>query len=75
MILQMFEKNPRLSLRGGQAILHKKGLNTSCDTIRRHLLVHEVKFRSTEKKLLLSKKHVEKNSLGRKKIWTVIGTR
>jgi len=56
----MFEKNPRLSLHGGQAILRKKSLNMLCDTIRRHLLVHKVKFRSTVKKPLLSKKHVEK---------------
>jgi len=59
-ILRMFEKNLRLSLRGGKAILRKKGLNISCDTIRRRLLAHEVKFRSTVKKPLLSKKHVEK---------------
>jgi len=28
------EKNPRLSLCGGQAVLRKKDLNISCDTIR-----------------------------------------
>jgi len=39
-----FGKNPCLSLRGGQAVLRKKGLNISCDTIRRRLLAHEVKF-------------------------------
>jgi len=43
-------KNPRLSLRSRQAILHKKDLNILCDTIRRHLLAHEEKFRSTVKK-------------------------
>jgi len=53
----MFEKN-RLSMRDGQAILRKKYLDISCDTIRRRLLAHEVKFRSTVKKLLLSKKHL-----------------
>lgn len=59
-ILRIFEKNPGLSLRGGQAVLRKKGLNVSCDTIRRCLPAHEVKLRSTLKKPLLSKKHVEK---------------
>lgn len=60
MILKVFEKNSSLSLRGGQAILQRKGLNISCDTIRKRLLAHEVKFRSTINKPLLSKKHVEK---------------
>jgi len=56
-ILWVLEKNPRLSLRGGQAVLRKKGLKISCDTIRRRLLAHEVKFRST---------------IGQKKFWTAI---
>lgn len=56
----MFEKNPLLSLRGGQGILRKRGLNVCCDTIRRRLLANNVKFRSTIKKPVLSKKHVEK---------------
>jgi len=60
MILRLFEKNPCLSLRGGQAVLFKKGLKISCDTIRRRLLAHKVKFRSTITKPLLSEKHVEK---------------
>lgn len=32
-LLRMFEKNPRLSLRSGQAILRKKGLNDICHVI------------------------------------------
>jgi len=36
-ILRVFQKNPRLSLRGGQAVLRKKSLNISYDTIRRRL--------------------------------------
>lgn len=60
MILRVFEKNPCLSLRGGQAVLLKKGLNISCYTIRRRLLAYKVKFRSTITKPLLSEKHVEK---------------
>lgn len=32
MILQAFEKNPRLSLSDGQAILRETGLNVSCYT-------------------------------------------
>ncbi|XP_020296123.1 uncharacterized protein LOC109861050 [Pseudomyrmex gracilis] len=60
MILQVFEKNSQLSLRRGQAILRKKGLNVSCKTIRKRLLAHEVKFCSTIKKPLLTEKHVEK---------------
>jgi len=57
---RMIEKNPRLSLRGGQAVLRKKNLDISCDTIRRRLLAYEMKFRSTMKKSLPSKKHVKK---------------
>jgi len=53
----VFEKNLRLSLRGGQTVLCKKGLNISYDIIRRHLLAHEMKFRNTVKKPLLFKKH------------------
>jgi len=34
-ILLVFEKNPRLSLRDGQAVLRKKDLNISCDTINK----------------------------------------
>lgn len=60
MILRVFEKNSCLSLRGGQAVLRKKGLNVLCDTIRRRLLAHEVKFRSTIKKPLLFEKHIKK---------------
>lgn len=60
MILRVFEKNSRLSLRGGQAVLLKKGLDVSCDTIRRRLLAHDVKFRSVIKKPLLSENHVKK---------------
>lgn len=60
LILRMFANNTRLSLRGGQAALKKKGLNISCDTIRRRLRAHNVKYRSTLKKPLLSEKHVEK---------------
>jgi len=69
-ILRVFEKSPRLSLRGGQAILRKKRLNISCDTIRRRLLdmfTHEVKFRSTMKKPLLFKKCVKKVHLDERK--------
>jgi len=73
-ILQVFEKNP-LSLRGGQAVLRKKDLNISRDTIRKRLLTHEVKFRSIVKKPLLSKKHVEKRFICANKIWTAIRTR
>lgn len=60
LILREFEKNPRLSLRSGQAVLCRKGLKLSCDTIRRRLLANNVKFRSTIKKPLLSEKHVTK---------------
>jgi len=43
--------------------------------ILRKFLVHEVKFQSVVKKPPLFKKHVKKNSLGRKKIWITIETR
>jgi len=72
-ILRVFEKNPRLSLRGGQAILRKKSLNISCDTIRRLLLAHEVKFQNIMKKPLLSKKHVKKIHLGERKFGSRLG--
>lgn len=59
LILAVFEKNPLLSLRGGQSILRKKGVHVSCDLIRRRLMAHDVKYRSTVKKPLLSEKHVQ----------------
>lgn len=57
MILKMFQKNPRLLLHSGQTALCKK---VSCDTTRRRLQAHSVKFRRTVKKPLLSANYVEK---------------
>lgn len=59
-ILQLFSKNPGLTLRQGQARLKEKGLDISHITIRTHLLAHDVKCRSTIKKPLLSEKHVKR---------------
>lgn len=47
MILQVFQKTSRQTLRSGEAILHK---NVSRDTIKIRLLAHEVKLRNTIKK-------------------------
>ena len=59
-IVQLFAKNPLLSLRSGQEQLKKKGLIISLDTIKRRLVVNGVKYRSTVKKPLLSETHIEK---------------
>ena len=58
-ILNLFLKNPGLTLRQGQAKLKMKGLDISLDSIQRHLRAHDVKWRSTMKKPLLSEKHVK----------------
>ncbi|CAK9825932.1 hypothetical protein ANTRET_LOCUS3857 [Anthophora retusa] len=58
-ILTLFSKNPELSLRQGQMKLEEKGLNISLDTIQRHLQAHDVKWRSTIKKPLLTEKHAK----------------
>lgn len=59
-IMNMFLRNPGLSLRRGQAKLRQKGINISHVTIRNHLRANNVKYRSTLKKPLLSEKHVTK---------------
>lgn len=59
-ILQIFMKNPLLSLRSGQEKLKKNGLSISIDTIRRRLMENGLKFRSTMKKPLLTEKHTGK---------------
>ncbi|KAL1492519.1 hypothetical protein ABEB36_010760 [Hypothenemus hampei] len=74
LILAVFERNPSLSLRGGQSTLRKKGVQVSCDLKRRRLMANDVKYRSTVKKPLLSEKHVANRLLGLTKIWTAIGT-
>lgn len=59
MILRLFEENPCLSLRGGHTPLRKNGVIVSCDNIRRPLLAHDVKFRSTRRNPFLSEKHAQ----------------
>lgn len=59
-IVQLFAKNPLLSLRSGQEQLKRRGLDISLDTIKRRLVEKGVKYRSTVKKPLLSEKHIEK---------------
>lgn len=44
MILQLFEKNSRLSLRGGTTLFRTEGVIVSCDTIRKRFLAHDVKI-------------------------------
>jgi len=70
----MFEKNSRLSLHGRQAVLRKKDLNISCDSIRKGLLTHEVKFRSTMKKTaIVQKTRRKKIHLGKRKFELRLG--
>lgn len=59
-ILQIFNKNPRLSLRQAKAKLEQKGINISHESIRNRLHAQKLKWRSTILKPLLSTKHVEK---------------
>jgi len=57
-IVNLFLRNPSLTLRQGQAKLKSKGLDISHETIRTHLRAHNLKFRPTMKKPLLTEKHV-----------------
>lgn len=59
-IVNLFSRNPALTLRQGQAKLKSKGLDISYETIRTHLRAHDLKFRNTMKKPLLTEKHVTK---------------
>jgi len=59
-IVNLFSRNPALTLRQGQAKLKSKGLDISYETIRTHLRAHDLKFRHTIKKPLLTEKHVTK---------------
>lgn len=60
MIVDLFSRNPGLTLRQGQAKLKQKGLDISYVTIRTHLRAHDMKWHSTIKKPLLTEKHVRK---------------
>lgn len=59
-IVNLFSRNPGLTLRQGQAKLKAKGLDISYETIRTHLCTHDLKWRNTIKKPLLTEKHVTK---------------
>lgn len=59
-IVNLFKRNPTLTLRQGAAKLKQKGIEISHTTIRTHLLAHNIKYRSTMKKPLLGEKHVIK---------------
>ncbi|KMQ87689.1 transposable element tcb1 transposase [Lasius niger] len=59
-IVNLFSRNPALTLRQGQAKLKSKGLDISYETIRTHLRTHDLKWRNTMKKPLLTEKHVTK---------------
>jgi len=72
---RVFEKNPRLLSHGDQVVLRKKSLNISCNTIKRRLAAHEVKFHSTVKKPLLPKKHIKKRFIWAKENLDSDGTR
>lgn len=60
MIVNLFSRNPGLTLRQGTAKLKQKGLDISYEAIRTHLRAHDIKWRSTVKKPLLGEKHVTK---------------
>lgn len=59
-IVNLFKRNPTLTLRQGAAKLKQKGIEVSHTTIRTYLLEHNLKFRSTTKKPLLGENHVTK---------------
>ncbi|XP_011883774.1 PREDICTED: uncharacterized protein LOC105570932 [Vollenhovia emeryi] len=59
-IVNLFSRNPALTLRQGQAKLKSKGLDISYETIRTHLHAHDMKWRNTMKKPLLTERHVMK---------------
>lgn len=67
MIINLFSRNPTLTLRQAQVKLKKKGYNVSHVTIRSHLRAHDVKYRATLKKPLLSENHVTKRLAWAKK--------
>ncbi|CAK9806971.1 Transposable element Tcb1 transposase [Anthophora quadrimaculata] len=58
-VVQMFKKNPSLSLRHACKILEKKGIKISMATINKRLEESEIKLQSTLLKPLLSERHVE----------------
>lgn len=59
-IVNLFSRNPALTLRQRQAKLKSKGLDVSYETIQTHLRAYDLKWRNTMKKPLLIEKHVTK---------------
>lgn len=59
-IVEVFDKNPGLSLRAGEERLRRSKINVSRETLRRRLHENALKYRSTMKKPLLSQVHIEK---------------
>ena len=59
-IIKLFERLPTLRLREAKAILAKKRVNISINTIRQRLAESNIKYRSTRQKPLLSETHMEK---------------
>lgn len=59
-IVDLFEKNPGLTLDQGVERLSRRKIYVSRSTVRRRLLAKEVQYRPTIKKPLLTKIHVEK---------------
>jgi len=64
MIVNLFSRNPSLTLRQEQVKLKQKGLDISHVTIRTHLRAHGMKWRSTIKKLFKWTTSVKTTRLG-----------
>lgn len=62
-VVDLFSQNSALTLRQGQAKLMEKGLDISYKTIRIPLRTHDLKWRTTIKKPMLTEKHVTKRLL------------
>lgn len=62
-IINLFMKNPTLTLKQGQQRLAKRNINVSVATIRRRLHENKVQWRSVRTKPLLKQQHVEKRLL------------
>lgn len=59
-IVNFFEKNPGVSLRQGAERLRRRNIRVSYVTLQRRLHAHQLKYRSTIHKPLLTKIHIEK---------------
>lgn len=59
-VVELFKRKDSLTLRRGQELLRREGVNMSIMTIRQRLLENNLAWRSTKIKPLLSEAHVRK---------------